>query len=92
MTEEFGIRLEKLKAAKAEAEKPVEEPRVAKAVEEEASWEAKLKVASAKAIAREFKRRGWETVADIEANFQEAKRVFVQMNVQNLIALFKEDK
>ena len=83
MTEEFGIKLEKPMAEKAKVEKPKPEP-----VE---GWEAKLKVASAKAVAREFKRRGWKTAADIEVHFREAKLVFVQLNVQNLLAAIKED-
>lgn len=82
MTEEFGIKLEKPKAERARDEKPKPEP--------VAGWEARLKVASAKAVAREFKRRGWETAADIEAHFREAKQVFVQLNVQNLLVAIKE--
>jgi len=84
MTEDFGIKLDKAEEPKAKVVKV--EPKVI-----EAGWESKLKVASAKAVAREFKRRGWKTAGDIEAHFREAKRVFVQLNVQNLLALFKED-
>lgn len=84
MTEEFGIKLEKPEVAKLKVK--VEKPKVV-----EAPWEAKLKVASAKAVAREFKRRGWKTASDIEAHFREAKQVFVQLNVQTLLAAIKED-
>jgi len=87
MAEDFGIKIGELNAKaekpKAKVEKPKAEPI--------AGWESKLKVASAKAVAREFKRRGWKTAGDIEAHFREAKQVFVQLNVQNLLALFKED-
>lgn len=92
MTEEFGIKLReepkiKVPKAKPKVEKPKQPIKTVKPV----TWESKLKVASAREIAKEFKRRGWHTVADIEANFREAKQVFVQLNVQNLIALFKGD-
>jgi len=87
MTEDFGIKLDKAEEPKAKEPKVVKvEPKVI-----EAGWESKLKVASAKAVAREFRRRGWKTAGDIEAHFREAKQVFVQLNVQNLLALFKED-
>ena len=89
MTEEF--KLEKLKVEKPEPVK-AERPKAKEPQAAEAPWEAKLKVASAKAVAREFKRRGWKTAADIEAHFREAKQVFVQLNVQNLLAAIKEGK
>ena len=84
MTEEFGIKLENPKVEKPKVEKSKLEP--------VAGWESRLKVASAKAVAREFRRRGWLTAADIEAHFREAKQVFIQLNVQNLLAAIKEDK
>ena len=82
MTEGFKLE-EKPKVERAKVEKPKPEP--------VKGWEAKLKVAPAKAVAREFKRRGWETAADIETHFREAKLVFVQLNVQNLLVAIQED-
>jgi len=53
--------------------------------------ESELKVASARAIVKEFNRRGWVTKADIRAHFREAVQVFAQANVKNLLALIKEE-
>ena len=91
MMDEFKI--DKDEAMKVETPKPPKPAKVEKPKPEPVEgWEAKLKVASAKAVAREFKRRGWKTAANIEAHFREAKQVFIQLNVQNLLAAIKEDK